>query len=320
MTECHSQTTPISPSKPYPRLWASGLGSGDGMGNVGVVQDWVDGCDKLFAGEEVDADTFDSEDVQPLQKFTTPELPSRAIIEEHRIDHWPYRSWCEECCEGHGRERGHGNVDHKIAMISIDYAFMTKKGPVVDQGEEGWDDPECLKILVVKDSKSGSVFAHGIFRKGIDEKRFAVDMVVRDVLYFGYPQVLLKSDNEPAIVKLLEEALGALKASGLQAGEEHPPPYDSQANGAVESAVKQVTQRLRVRDLEVENPDSLCWTSESGFQVKIRIPSCGTQESGFWVSKPEIRIPSLLNFQIRIPHSDPDVLMWCQVTNVASCQ
>ena len=57
---------------------------------------------------------------------------------------------------------------------------------------------------MAKDSKNSSVFAHGIFRKGIDEKRFAVEMVVRDVLYLGYPQVLLKSDKEPAIVKLLK--------------------------------------------------------------------------------------------------------------------
>ena len=143
MTECRSQAAPISPSKPkpYPRLWASGLGSCDGAGIV-ELQDWVYGDDKLLAGEEVDADTFDVEDVQPLPKFTTPELPSREIIEAHRIDHWPYRTWCEECCEGQGRERGHGQTDHKIAMISIDYAFMTKKGPIVEEGEDGWDDPE----------------------------------------------------------------------------------------------------------------------------------------------------------------------------------
>ena len=57
------------------------------------------------------------------------------------------------------------------------------------------------------------------FRKGIDEKRFSVDMVVEDVLWLGYSKVLLKSDNEPAIVKLLKESLATLKVSGVdQAG------------------------------------------------------------------------------------------------------
>ena len=170
--------------------------------------------DEINAGE---ADvTVDVEDVQPLQKLITPELPSREEIEAHRIDHWPYRSWCRECVEGFGRERDHGHGKQKIAMISMDYAFVTPKGPIVDQGEEGWDDPNALKLLIVKDSKSSAVFAHAVVQKGKDDKRFAVDMVVRDVLWLGYPHVLLKSDNEPSVVKLLQEALGSLKVTGFR--------------------------------------------------------------------------------------------------------
>ena len=45
---------------------------------------------------------------------------------------------------------------------------------------------------------------------------------------------------------MLKEALAATKVSGLeQAGEENPPPYDSQANGSVENAIKLVRRRLR---------------------------------------------------------------------------
>ena len=35
------------------------------------------------------ADTIDVEDAQPQQTMTTPELPPRAVVEQHRIDHWP---------------------------------------------------------------------------------------------------------------------------------------------------------------------------------------------------------------------------------------
>ena len=90
----NSSIAPISPSVSYPRVWASDLGGSGGSIRI-VVQDWVERCDKLFAGE-LEGETFDAEDVQPQQTLTTPELPSRAVIEEHRIDHWPYRSWCEE--------------------------------------------------------------------------------------------------------------------------------------------------------------------------------------------------------------------------------
>ena len=56
----------------------------------------------------------------------------------------------------------------------------------------------------------------------------------------------MKSDNEPSIVKLLKESLAVLKVSGLeQVTEEHPPPYDSQANGLAEAGVKQIKTKLR---------------------------------------------------------------------------
>ena len=93
---------------------------------------------------------------------------------------------------------------------------------------------------MVKDTKSTSVVAHVVPQKGIDDKRFAVDCIAEDVLWFGHAEVLVKSDNEPAIVQLLTESLAARKVEGLDASEEHPPPYDRQANGAIEAAVKQV--------------------------------------------------------------------------------
>ena len=70
-------------------------------------------------------------------------------------------------------------------------------------------------MLVVKDSKSRSVFAHAVPQKGLDDKGFAVDTVVSDVLWLGYSKVLLKSDNEPAMVKVLKEAIVRLKVLGV---------------------------------------------------------------------------------------------------------
>ena len=143
-------------------------------------------------------------------------------------------------------------------MISVDYAFITRLGAIVSAGDEGWDeqlwsDPTALKLFVDKDTKSKAVFAHAVPRKGIDEKRFSVDMVVADVLWLRYSKVLLKSDNEPAIVKLLKESLATLKVSGDdQVREEHSPTYDSQANGAVEAAAKQVKARTRTMKLCLE--------------------------------------------------------------------
>ena len=76
------------------------------------------------------ADNVDVEDSQPQQTMTTPELPPRAIVEGHMIYHCPPRSWCNECNEGRGRERRHGRVSelNRVAIVSTNYAFMTRKG------------------------------------------------------------------------------------------------------------------------------------------------------------------------------------------------
>ena len=180
----------------------------------------------VYVGEDV-SESIDAEDVQPGRTFKTPEVPPREEVEEHRVDHRPYRSWCDECTECAGREDAHRNVEsHSIALISMDYLFITKKGVYTDK-EAGWDDPDAMKVLAVKDTKSKSFFCYAVPQNGIDDKRFAADCTVEDILRLGYAQVLVKSDSEPAIVKLLKESLAALKVEGRDASEEHPPPYDS---------------------------------------------------------------------------------------------
>ena len=107
-------------------------------------------------------------------------------------------------------------------MISMDYALITRKGVTISAGDEGWNeelwsDPTALKLLIVKDTKSNFVFAHDVLR-------------------------LLNSDNEPAIVRVLKEFLATLKVSA----------YDTQANGAVEAAVKQIEARIRTMKVCLE--------------------------------------------------------------------
>ena len=77
--------------------------------------------------------------------------------------------------------------------------------------------------------------------------------MARDVEWIGATEVIMKSDQEKPIVALLKNALTALRVEGLeQAGEEHSPAYDPQANGAVESAVGDTKGRLRTNILALE--------------------------------------------------------------------
>ena len=69
-----------------------------------------------------------------------------------------------------------------------------------------------LKVLVVGDLTSKAEFARAAIAKGVDEKGLIVDSIVKDIAWTGDSRVILKSDNEPAIAKVLEESL---KAAGV---------------------------------------------------------------------------------------------------------
>ena len=105
-----SEYTPLSPRILYPRIRGSGLGAAVEVQSQIGRNDGVIVAGEVEESKEIEADSIDIEDVQPKQIMPTPDLPSRAVIEEHRIDHWPPRSLCDECNEGHGRERRHGKV------------------------------------------------------------------------------------------------------------------------------------------------------------------------------------------------------------------
>ena len=106
---------------------------------------------------------------------------------------------------------------------------------------------------MIYDSKSKGIFAHAVPQKGMDEGRFVVECFATTVLWLGWSRVIVRSDNEPAIVKLVNETLKSLKVSGLdQASAEGSIPYDPQSNGAAEAAVKMVKGSLQAchRSLE----------------------------------------------------------------------
>ena len=229
--EVSSQAQTVSPQSTNPLCVGAGdRGASDEMLEatglvVCVAPRRCNCCAEILPVGEIEQEQLEAEDVEPRKVLQSPILPSKSEVEKHRVDHWPPRDWCDDCCEGFGRERAHfAKPDTAIcsAIVSFDYLFVKGSGEFAesesDVGEHG------IKILVVKDSKSRSVFGHVVPQKGIDPKRFAVDCIVEDVMRLGYSQVLLKSDNEPAITKLLKESLGACKVSGLeQVGEEHPP-------------------------------------------------------------------------------------------------
>ena len=130
--------------------------------------------------------------------------------------------------------------------MSFDYAFLSDQDEIVTQEGFKAAGEGSAKVLVVRDSKCKAVFAHVLPTKGIDEKGFSVDALASDAKWLGYSKVTLKSENEPAIVKLPQEALRELRVHGLeQTLEEQSPEYDPQANENAEVGVKLVKGHFR---------------------------------------------------------------------------
>ena len=147
-------------------------------------------------------------------------------------------------------------VESTIPIIAFDYMFVLK-GRIAMRHEATEDEQKAavMKILVVKDSKSRSIFSHVVKRKGVEEDGYSVKRLKEDLEWLGYTKVILKSDGERAIVRLLQETLRAMKTNVVdmeQVGFEHPPPYDSRANGSVENACKLMKGQLRTMKLCLE--------------------------------------------------------------------
>ena len=112
-----------------------------------------------------------AEEAEPPRKATSPTMPSAADVEEHRLTHVPFRSWCTECCMGRGlgEQRGaHTGRAHDIPIVGVDFWYITTGGvkrrdELKDSDEElkeARENGKMMKCLIVRCHATKSVFAH----------------------------------------------------------------------------------------------------------------------------------------------------------------
>ena len=154
-----------------------------GMGELQVEQVLGNEVDDA-GGELVEAE---DEEAQAATTLPTPYMPTQSERDDHDLTHAQYRSWCEHCVQGRGVEMSHhqsgDHYERGVALIGFDYMFLTtkdcynrdewKRNP---EGEV--DSKHVLKILVVRDMKSKSIFAYAVRCKGSDEEGYAVQCLV----------------------------------------------------------------------------------------------------------------------------------------------
>ena len=140
---------------------------GDCSGPVFPVDEADGDGEKQIEGDDVLCSPCEGEEEQAVVPASLPTVyqPTHSEYLDHCVTHYPFRAWCKHCLEGRGREFGHeahrGDKDSRSTpVISFDYAFISDRGEVTNHEEYLAAGEGAAKVLVVRDSRSKSVFAH----------------------------------------------------------------------------------------------------------------------------------------------------------------
>ena len=265
----HELTRPIRPAESTGQLRRC-LCDGatvDAKGRVELLAPFEDSLAGMDEGEVHIEE--DHEEAAPARHSRSPSTPSKDDEEQHRADHYPFRSWCKFCIMGRGVGQPHSAVmeESRVPLVGLDYFFITSEGvkrreelafELTEEGEkeivEARRRGEIIKCLLVRCLATKNVFAHIVPQKGDDEEGYCAGLVVADVEWLGHTRVILKSDNEGAVLTL-RRRVGRLlkmieKMENVQ--EESSATYDSQSNGGVEVGVKLVRGMFRTLKLCLE--------------------------------------------------------------------
>ena len=210
------------------------------------------------------------EEAEAPRAARDPGCPTEKQVEDHRLTHLPYRTWCKWCNLGRGRGlQRKQSPKSEIPVVGIDYFFITAGGVKKrdeleyennEEGnkslEEARSKGEIVKCVVVRCSSSKLVFGHVVPCKGADENGYVSSIIVEDVKWMGHTKLILKADGEPAVQALVEQVLRGARVECKhidQLAKEDPAAYDSQSNGGTEIGVRQIRGLFRTVRLCLES-------------------------------------------------------------------
>ena len=176
--------------------------------------------------------------------------PSQQEWADHQRIHIPFRKWCPYCVRGkctsgaHRRgDKSEKELEKEVPVISLDY-----------MGPKSKDDKsakiDSLPVIVGKDRRAKWIFAHMVPSKGLDPH--AVKMIRRELSLAGYSRMILKSDQEPSILAVIE-AVKRERAEAIEILPDESPVGEHQSNGEVENAIRSVQSQIRTTRLGLQS-------------------------------------------------------------------
>ena len=176
-----------------------------------------------------------------------PSNPTKGEIDKHNLTHSNYRSWCAICNRAALKEDPHyrqtaEEIKKGLPCISYDYKTMG----------EAEDHDDKITTIISRDRWTGVTKAHVVKGKGLADD-WIIEQIVEDIASLGYTDIRIRSDNENAIVLLLErvKALRDLRNVGKTLIEPAVP-GQPQTNGVAEKAVQDLTTQVRKYKIAIE--------------------------------------------------------------------
>lgn len=135
-------------------------------------------------------------DVRKARGILIPSGPSPAARREHELTHMPYRSWCQSCVAGRGKESPHQqrrkDPSTTWPVVQADYVFMHTDG---DKGDK-------VTIMTITETATGATVATPCPKKGHDP--FVEKVVKHGIDSFARnSDLLLQGDGELGVLDLL---------------------------------------------------------------------------------------------------------------------
>ena len=127
------------------------------------------------------------------------EKPTEKEVQEHDLTHCPYRSWCPVCVEAAGREDQHRRRKEKVdegevPTIGMDYHFLSDGVAAASAAGRPMKGDE-VRAMIVKDFKTGMLWAHAVDRKGPQDK-LITKRIVADIKYLGRSEVKVNTEGD----------------------------------------------------------------------------------------------------------------------------
>ena len=173
-----------------------------------------------------------------------PITPSPEERAKHRLTHLPFRSWRDECVAGTAWDWAHRRLyaePPKVPKVSFDYCFINIEA-----------DESTATVLALRERPHGAVGAAILPDKAASE--YAVSCTTGYIDFWGHTAVMLKMDQENAIVKAAQLVKERRKFPTML---EHSPKGSHASNGEIESEHYRLQCQIRTLKVALEKNTGL---------------------------------------------------------------